>query len=85
MHTVRHSPERSIIKNTKAQSAKIGCAFSLPAPYSEERRRAASEAAKSAAFMEKTPDGKIIALDKFTWQRYNNDKKTWKGAILFNE
>jgi len=40
---------------------------------------------KSAAFMEKTPDGKIIALDKFTWQRYNNDKKTWKGAILFNE
>jgi hypothetical protein len=40
---------------------------------------------KSAAFMEKTPGGKIIALDKFTWQRYNNDKKTWKGAILFNE
>ena len=40
---------------------------------------------KSAAFMEKTPDGKIIALDKFTWQRYNNDKKTWKEAILFNE
>ena len=30
--------------------------------------------------MEKTPDGKIIALDKFTWQRYNNDKKTWKGG-----
>jgi len=35
--------------------------------------------------MEKTPDGKIIVLDKFTWQQYNNDKKTWKGAILFNE
>ena len=31
---------------TKAQSTKIGCAFSLSAPYSEERRRAASEAAK---------------------------------------
>lgn len=31
---------------TKAQSTKIGCAFSLPAPYSEERRKAASEAAK---------------------------------------
>ena len=30
----------------KAQSTKIGCAFSLPAPYSEERRKAASEAAK---------------------------------------
>jgi hypothetical protein len=31
---------------TKAQSTKSGCAFSLPAPHSEERRRAASEAAK---------------------------------------
>ena len=40
---------------------------------------------KSAAFIEKALDGKIIMLDKFTWQRYNNDKKTWKGAILFNE
>ena len=28
------------------ESTKSGCAFSLPAPYSEERRRAASEAAK---------------------------------------
>ena len=75
-----------IIKNTKAQSTKIGCAFSLPCPI--QRRNAAGRQArqrKSAAFMEKTPDGKIIALDKFTWQRYNNDKKTWKGAILFNE
>ena len=40
---------------------------------------------KRAAFREKTLDGKIIMFDKFTWQRYNNDKKTWKGAILFNE
>ena len=32
--------------SSRAQSTKIGCAFSLPAPYSEERRRAASEAAK---------------------------------------
>lgn len=40
---------------------------------------------KSAVFIEKALDGKIIALDKFTWQRYNNDKETWKGAILFNE
>ena len=40
---------------------------------------------KSAAFMEKTHDGKIIVLDKFTWHWYNNDKKTWKGAFLFNE
>ena len=31
--------------------------------------------------MEKTHDGKIIVIDKFTWQRYNNDKKTWKGAF----
>ena len=31
---------------SKAQSAKSGCAFSLTAPYSEKRRRAASEAAK---------------------------------------
>jgi hypothetical protein len=31
---------------TKAQSTKSGCAFFLPAPYSEERRKAASEAAK---------------------------------------
>ena len=31
---------------TKAQSTKIGCAFSLSAPYSEERRKTASEAAK---------------------------------------
>ena len=40
---------------------------------------------KSAAFIGKAQGGKIITLDKFTWQRYNNDKKTWKGAILFNE
>ena len=40
---------------------------------------------KSAAFIEKAQGGKIITLDKFTWQRYNNDKKTWKWAILFNE
>ena len=33
---------------SKAQSTKIGCAFSLTAPYSEERRRAASEAAKKS-------------------------------------
>ena len=33
---------------TKAQSTKIDCAFSLPAPYSEERRKAASEAAKKS-------------------------------------
>ena len=32
--------------SSRAQSAKIGCAFSLPAPYSAERRRAASEAAR---------------------------------------
>ena len=32
---------------SKAQSAKSGCAFSLTAPYSEKRRRAASEAAKA--------------------------------------
>ena len=32
---------------TKAQSTKNGCAFSLPSPYSEERRRAASEAVKN--------------------------------------
>ena len=31
---------------SRAPSTKSGCAFSLPAPYSEERRRAASEAAK---------------------------------------
>ena len=31
---------------SKAQSAKSGCDYSLTAPYSEERRRAASEAAK---------------------------------------
>ncbi len=35
--------------SSRAQSAKIGCAFSLPAPYSEERRRAASEAAKKSS------------------------------------
>ena len=32
--------------SSRAQSTKIGCAFSLPAPYREERRRAASEATK---------------------------------------
>ena len=32
--------------SSRAQSTKIGCAFSLPTPYSEERRSAASEAAK---------------------------------------
>ena len=32
--------------SSRAQSTKIGCAFSLPATYREERRRAASEAAK---------------------------------------
>ena len=60
--------------------------FRLNTPHTA--RNAAGRQArrrKSAAFMEKTPDGKIIALDKFTWQRYNNDKKTWKGAIPFNE
>ena len=31
---------------SKAQSTKSGCAFFLPAPYSEERRKTASEAAK---------------------------------------
>ena len=59
--------------------------FRLTAPYSEKRSRAQARQRKSAAFIEKTPDGKIIMLDKFTWQQYNNDKKTWKGAILFNE
>lgn len=60
--------------------------FRLNTPHTA--RNAAGRQArqrKSAAFMEKTPDGKIIVVDKFTWQRYNNDKKTWKGAILFNE
>ena len=32
--------------SSRAQSTKIGCAFSRPAPYSEERRRAVSKAAK---------------------------------------
>ena len=41
--------------------------FRLTAPYSEERRRAASEAAKKCGVHGKDADGKIIALDKFTW------------------
>lgn len=60
--------------------------FRLNTPHTA--RNAAEPPAKqrkSAAFIEKALDGKIIVLDKFTWHRYNNDKKTWKGAILFNE
>ncbi len=48
---------------TKAQSTKIGCAFSLPAPYSEERRRAASEAAKKCGVHRKVADYLLVMVN----------------------
>ena len=64
---------------SKAQSTKSGCAFFLPAPYSEERRKTASEAAKKygvhrkAAYLYGDRNWKvralhgIIILDSYKW------------------
>ena len=47
--------------------------------------REAAKRRKGAVFIEKVQDCKKQMFDKFTWRLYNGDKKTWKGAFLFNE
>lgn len=49
----------------KAQSTKIGCAFSLSAPYSEERRKTASEAAKKYGVHRKITHFMETGIEKF--------------------